>query len=58
MLANEEDIVNGTALAREYGVKITPPRFGESSAKYTAHPESKTISKGIESVKYLKHEYK
>ena len=51
--ANEEDIVNGTALAREYGVKITPPRFGESSAKYTAHPESKTISKGIESVKYL-----
>lgn len=51
--ANENDIVNGTALARDYQVRITPPRFGESSAKYTAHPESKIISKGIESVKFL-----
>lgn len=51
--ANEIDIVNGTNLAKEYGIRITPPRFGESAAKYMPHPETNTISKGIETVKYM-----
>lgn len=51
--ANEDDIVNGTELAKEYKITITPPRFGESAAKYMPHKETNTISKGIETVKYL-----
>ena len=51
--ANEDDIVNGTALAREYNIRITPPRFGESAARYIPHEENNTISKGIETVKYM-----
>lgn len=51
--ADEIDIVNGTELAREYGIRITPPRFGESAAKYLPYAESNTISKGIKTVKYM-----
>lgn len=51
--ANEDDIVSGTELAKEYSIQITPPRFGESSAKYTPHHETNTISKGIATVKYM-----
>lgn len=51
--ANEDDIVNGTELAKEYGIRITPPRFGESAAKYMPHRETNTISKGIETVKFM-----
>lgn len=54
--ANEADIVNGTELAKEYKILITPPRFGESAAKYMPHKETNTISKGIETVKYLNAE--
>lgn len=28
--ANEDDVINGTTLATEYGFKVTPPRFGAS----------------------------
>ena len=51
--ANEEDVVNGTELAKEYKITITPPRFGESAAKYMPHKETNSISKGIATVKYL-----
>lgn len=51
--ANEDDIINGTELAKEYKITITPPRFGESAAKYLPHKETNSISKGIETVKYL-----
>lgn len=51
--ANEDDVVNGTELAKEYGIRITPPRFGESAAKYVPHHATNTISKGIETVKYM-----
>lgn len=51
--ANEDDIIHGTELAKEYNITITPPRFGESAAKYMPHKETNTISKGIETVKYL-----
>lgn len=51
--ANEDDIINGTELAKEYGIQITAPRFGESAAQYVPHHETNTISKGIATVKYL-----
>lgn len=51
--ANEDDIVHGTELAKEYGINITPPRFGESAAKYMPHKETNTVSKGIETVKFM-----
>lgn len=51
--ANEDDIVHGTELAKEYKINITPPRFGESAAKYMPHKETNTISKGIETVKFM-----
>lgn len=51
--ANEDDIINGTELAKEYKITITPPRFGESAAKYMPHKDTNTISKGIATVKFL-----
>lgn len=50
---NQDDIINGTELAKEYKINITPPRFGESAAKYMPHKETNTISKGIETVKFM-----
>ena len=49
----EEDIKNGSELARVYGVKIVPPRFGLSTDKYSFDPDQMVVSKGIASVKYL-----
>ncbi len=51
--ANENDISDGTALAQEYGVRISPPRFGLSKDEYIYDSSSKTISKGIASVKFM-----
>ena len=51
--ANEDDIADGTTLAQEYGIKISPPRFGLSKDVYVYDKESKVISKGIESIKYM-----
>ena len=51
--ANEDDIADGTTLAQEYGMKISPPRFGLSKDVYVYDKESKVISKGIESIKYM-----
>lgn len=51
--ANEADIKNGTALAREYGIDITPPRFGVSSDSYMFSKTKNLISKGVSSVKYM-----
>lgn len=51
--ANEDDITDGTALAQEYGIRISPPRFGLSKDVYVYDKENKVISKGIESVKYM-----
>ena len=51
--ANEGDITDGTALAQEYGIRISPPRFGFSKDVYVYDKENKVISKGIESVKYM-----
>ena len=51
--ANEDDIISGTELAKEYKIIITPPRFGQSAGRYMPHRESNTISKGIATVKYM-----
>lgn len=51
--ANESDVVDGTTLANEYGIKISPPRFGLSKDVYVYDKKSNIISKGIESVKYM-----
>lgn len=51
--ANEEDIVNGTKLARQYGYKIVSPKWGVSRSTYFFNKESKTIAKGVSSLKYL-----
>lgn len=49
----QEDIANGTDLAREYGIRITQPKFGVSRADYSFDREHGVITKGIGSVKYM-----
>lgn len=51
--SNDDDIVDGTELAKVYGIRITPPKFGLSSSKYRFDRENHTISKGIASIKYI-----
>ena len=49
----EEDIANGTELAKFLGIKIKEPLFRHSRADYFYDKETKTIYKGISSIKYL-----
>ena len=51
--ANDDDIIVGTELASTKNISITPPKFGQSAAKYIFHKDNHTISKGIGSIKYL-----
>lgn len=51
--SNDEDINNGTALAMQLGIKIEPIRFRHSLARYSCNAETKTIYKGIASIKYM-----
>ena len=51
--SNDEDITNGTQLAQEYGIVISPPKYGLSKDKYIFDKEKNIISKGIASIKYL-----
>ena len=51
--SNEDDIINGTALARQKGIKIVAPKFRYSRAKYTIDKESNCIYKGVSSIKFL-----
>lgn len=48
-----DHIQTGTAIAKEYGVKISPPVFGASSAEYAFNKEEHIIAKGVATVKYL-----
>ena len=50
---NEADITAGTELANALGIKISPIKFRHSVADYSADPESKTIYKGLASIKYM-----
>lgn len=49
--ANDEDISNGTMLARLYGYRVTMPKFGISGSNYSLDNDSRTIAKGLSSVK-------
>lgn len=49
----EDDVKAGNELAKLYGIKIVPPRFGLSKDKYLLNKEEKVIAKGITSVKYM-----
>lgn len=51
--ANDEDIYNGTMLAKLYGIQITSPKFGASKGDYSCDTERKRITKGLSSVKHL-----
>lgn len=51
--ANDNDISDGTALANEYQIHISPPRFGLSKDVYVYNKEQKIIFKGIKSIKYM-----
>ena len=51
--ANDDDIRNGTLLAKHYGIKVVPPRFGISKSDYAFDKESMTIAKGLASIKYM-----
>ena len=51
--ANDEDIRNGTLLAKQYGVNVVPPKFGISRSEYAFDRDKKTIAKGLSSIKYM-----
>ena len=51
--ANEDDIQNGTMLARQRGIKIIQPKFGVSKGEYFFDKEKNVIAKGVSSVKYM-----
>lgn len=49
----EEDIANGTELAKFLGIKIKEPLFRYSKADYFHDKENNTIYKGVSSIKFL-----
>lgn len=51
--ANDDDIYNGTLLAKQYGIRITSPKFGASKGDYSCDPVKKRIAKGLSSIKFL-----
>ena len=51
--ANDEDIKNGTMLAKKYGLSIDPPTFGISTDQYAYSAENKSIAKGLSSIKSI-----
>lgn len=53
---NEDDIRNGTDLARIKGVKINPIKFRHSGAKYTVDKDNHCLYKGCASVKFMNAE--
>ena len=51
--ANDEDIQNGTLLAKQYNIKVVPPKFGISRSDYAFDKDRNTIAKGLASIKYI-----
>lgn len=49
----EDEVRNGAELAKVYGIKMTTPKFGLSRSHYEYNKESRTISRGLESVKHI-----
>lgn len=52
-LGNEEDIVNGTELAKQLNITINPPKFRYSKQNYFPNKETNSIYKGVGSIKFL-----
>ena len=48
---NDDDLINGTALAKNKGCKIVNPKFRMSTSEYGCDGSIKTIYKGIGSIK-------
>ena len=53
---NEDDIRNGTELARIKGISVNPIKFRYSGAEYTVDKENHALYKGCESVKFMNAE--
>lgn len=51
--ANDDDLRTGAELAKLYGIKITTPKWGVSSSKYTFDKGRKIIAQGLDSVKFM-----
>lgn len=50
---NEDDIINGTKLAKDLGITISGIKFRFSEGIYTCDSKQKTIYKGLASIKFL-----
>lgn len=50
---NEDDIKNGTELTKQLNIKINPPKFRYSKAKYHPDKETNSIYKGLASIKFM-----
>lgn len=50
---NEDDIINGTKLAKDLGIKINDIKFRFSEGIYTCDSKQNIIYKGLASIKYL-----
>lgn len=53
---NEDDIRNGTELARIKGISINPVKFRYSGAQYTVDKKNHALYKGCSSIKFLNSE--
>ena len=51
--ANDEDIRNGTEMAKQYGITVSMPKWGLSKSNYFFTKEKNIITKGLASVKYM-----
>ena len=51
--ANDDDIQNGTELAKKLGIKVTLPKWGLSHSDYYFTKEKNVIAKGLNSIKYM-----
>ena len=50
---NDEDLYNGTVIAKAKGCKIINPKFGFSSSEYGCDSSTKSIYKGLASIKNI-----
>ena len=49
----DEKQAGGSSLANLYKIRIIHPKFGSSKSAFSYDPDTNTIAKGIDSVKYL-----
>ena len=50
---NDDDIKDGTELAKQLGIKIVDIQFRHSQSEYSCDTEKKEIYKGLASIKYM-----